>query len=780
MSIQITKRNGKLQALSFDKVLYRLRQLKNQAPTLDHVNADAIAQQVISGIYDKVSSSDLDELAARLAISMSLDHPEYSQLASRILVSNMHKNTNDHFSKAVDILSKSGLVSDKLATHVAAMAETLDRAIDHARDYRFDYFGFKTLEKSYLLKTYDPKTQSYKIIERPQYMYMRVAVCLHETNIAKVLETYECLSKGLFTHATPTLFNAGTNVQQLSSCFLIDFQDSIEGIFQGTISDCAMISKYAGGIGCWVHDIRADGSLIKSTNGRSTGLIPLLRVVNNVAEYINQGGKRAGSIAVYLSPWHADIMDFLDLRKNQGDHKRRARDLFYALWIPDAFMRAVKDNGPWFLMSPDECQGLSDAYGDAFDALYYGYVRDKKYRKEIKAQELWRKIVELQIESGMPYLLYADAANKKSNQQNIGTIKSSNLCSEIILYSDAEETAVCNLASVSLPAFIKKNGEYDFELLHKTVKIVTRNLDRVIDVNFYPTEKTRRSNLRHRPIGIGVQGLADLYIRMGYPFESDPARQLNIDVHETIYHAALEASMELAKEHGSYSTFAGSPASKGLLQPDLWGVPYSNRYDFDKLKQDIMTFGLRHSEVTALMPTASTSQILGNTEAFEPITSNVYVRSTSAGEFPMINKYLVNDLEKLSLWNKKTREQLLLNDGSIQNMDVPQHLKNLYKTAWEIKQRELIDQSAARGPFVSQSQSLNLFVQNPSVAVLTAMHFYAWEKKLKTGQYYLRSQASTTAAKVTVTPQQQQQQQQQLDKEQCSLLNREACEVCSS
>jgi ribonucleoside-diphosphate reductase alpha chain len=712
---------------------------------------------------------------------MSSIHPEYNILAGRITVSNHHRNTLPSF---VDVMTKlyqyrdkhdksSPLISEDFFLNVKGLVKILggkkemDKVCDYERDYLIEYFGFKTLEKSYLIRI------NGKIMERPQHMWLRVAIGIHGQNLEKVLETYEHMSKKYFTHATPTLFNAGTPHPQLSSCYLLSMEsDSIDGIFN-TLKDCALISKWAGGIGLHIHNVRATGSHIRGTNGVSNGIVPMLKVFNNTAKYVDQGGgKRNGSFAIYLEPWHADIAMFLQMRKNHGDEELKARDLFYALWIPDLFMERVKTNGKWTLMCPDECPGLSDVYGQAFVELYEKYEADGKGRETIDARDLWLQVLDAQMETGTPYLLYKDAANLKSNQKNIGTIKSSNLCCEIMEYSDGNETAVCNLASIALPSFIVTDQSitFDFDKLHEVTKIVTENLNRIIDINFYPTEKTKLSNFRHRPIGIGVQGLADVFLMLGYSFSSEEAKKINRDIFETIYHAALEKSCELAEKDGVYETFAGSPASQGILQFDMWKVdPGSSRYDWNILKQKIVEKGLRNSLLLAPMPTASTSQILGYNECIEPITSNIYSRRTLAGEFIMVNKYLMNDLIALDLWNETLKNNIIANNGSIQHLDIiPVVIREKYRTVWEIQMRHLIDMSADRGAFICQSQSLNLWLEDPNYNTLTSMHFYAWSKGLKTGIYYLRRRPKHQAQQFTIEP------------EKARRGSEEICEMCSA
>jgi ribonucleoside-diphosphate reductase alpha chain len=757
-SMQVLKRNGSRESVSFDKVLQRVRKAARGLS----VNPDALAQQVLSQIYDGVKTSELDELTAQLAAGLSTLHPDYGTLAARISVSNHHKNTSSSFSDVMRTLAnqtmpatgeKASLIHPSILAIVETKGSEIDTFIQYERDYLFDYFGFKTLEKSYLLKD-----TSMKVIERPQHMWMRIALALwgSEETLDKAFETYDLLSQKFFTHATPTLFNAGTPRQQLSSCFLLSMsEDSISGIYK-TLGDCAAISKYAGGIGLHIHNIRARGSLIKGTNGTSNGLTPMLRVFNNTARYVDQGGgKRNGSFALYLEPWHADVEDFLKMKLPSGAEEERARDLFYALWIPDLFMERVDQNGSWTLMCPNECPGLSDVWGDKFNELYTKYEAEGRGRKTVDARKLWFHILDTQMETGTPYLLYKDACNRKSNQQNLGTIKSSNLCTEIVEYSDKDETAVCNLASLALPAFVKE-GAFDFEELRRVTRVATRNLNRVIDINFYPTPETLKSNMRHRPIGLGVQGLADVFAMLGYAWESDEAAKLNQLIFEHMYYAAVEESIELAKQEGPYETFQGSPASKGQLQPDMWSiVPMTETdgsLDWKALRAGAQT-GLRNSLLLAPMPTASTSQILGYNECFEPFTSNIYTRRTLAGEFVIINRYLMSDLMKLGLWSEEMKQLIVARNGSVQGLSqIPEEIQARYKTSWELKQKTLIDMAAARGAFICQSQSLNLFVADATYAKLTSMHFYAWKLGLKTGCYYLRTKAPVTAQKFTVDP----------------------------
>lgn len=814
--MRVIKRNGEMEDVSFDKVLNRLKNL-SAGLTID---VTEIAQKVCSRIYDGVKTYELDELAAYLCSSLSIEHPDYSILASRIIVSNHHKNTSPSFSETIQTLYNNvdnhdnpiPLVSDELYNVVSKNKEKLNTCIDYQRDYLFDYFGFKTLERAYLLRV------DKKIVERPQHMWMRVAIGIHGNDIKEVLQTYDLLSRKYFTHATPTLFNAGTNRPQLSSCFLCSVNDdSVSGIFD-TLKEVALISKYAGGIGLHIHQIRGNGSHIRGTNGTSNGIIPMLRVFNNTARYIDQAGKRLGSIAVYLETWHCDIESFLELKKNHGSEEDRCRDLFLALWISDLFMERVKAEGKWSLMCPDKCKGLSDVYGDEFKELYEKYEREGKYTKQINAQDLWFKILEAQIEQGVPYILYKDAANKKSNQKNLGTIKSSNLCAEVLIYSSPEETGVCNLASICLPSYVNINSgdsserAFDFDKLHEITKVITKNLNKVIDKNFYPVEKARRSNLKHRPIGIGIQGLADVFIQLRYPFESDEAKQLNKDIFETIYHAAVEASMELAKKRrkiindikninykildediknyvneferdianpkyiGAYSSFEGCPMSQGLFQFDLWEEPSSgSRYDWDKLRADVIEYGVRNSLLISPMPTASTSQIMGFNESFEPFTNNIFQRKTLSGEFIVINKYLINDLIDRGLWNKELKDTIILHEGSVQNIpEISDDLKAIYKTAWEIKQRHIIDMSADRGRFICQTQSLNIFMEEPDFQKLSSMHFYGHSKGLKTGSYYLRTRPKAKTQQFTIDP------EFAKKKRRCVEENADSCVLCSA
>ena len=792
----VVKRDGRKESVKFDKITARISKMcYGLNPSVDSVK---IAMKVIEGVYDGVTTVELDNLAAEIAATNAATHPDYAQLASRIAVSNLHKNTKKSFSQTIHDLftyvdpktgQNAGMIADDVYKVVQENAPLLDSTIIYDRDFSFDYFGFKTLERSYLLKI------NGKVAERPQHLFMRVAVGIHKADMNEVIKTYNMISEGWFTHATPTLFNAGTPKPQMSSCFLLQMKDdSINGIYD-TLKQTALISQSAGGIGLSIHNIRAKGAYIKGTNGTSNGIVPMLRVFNDTARYVDQGGgKRKGSFAIYLEPWHADVYDFLELKKNHGKEEARARDLFYALWIPDLFMQRVKDNGQWTLMCPNECPGLSDVWGAEFEALYTKYESEGRGRKTISAQDLWYKIVESQIETGTPYMLYKDAANGKSNQQNLGTIKSSNLCTEIIEYTAPDEIAVCNLGSIALPKFVK-DRQFDHQRLFEVSYQLTINLNKIIDANYYPVPETRKSNMRHRPIGIGVQGLADAFILMRFPFDSPEARQLNKEIFETIYYAACTASKDLAKRDGSYETFGGSPASQGKLQFDLWGVTPTNRWEWDVLKDEIKEVGMRNSLLMAPMPTASTAQILGNNECFEPYTSNIYTRRVLAGEYIIVNKHLLKDLVSLGVWNEDVKNKLIANNGSVQNIaEVPDNLKALYKTAWELSQKAIIDMSAERGAYICQSQSLNIFMENANLGKLTSMHFYAWEQGLKTGMYYLRTKAATDAIKFTVEKKYQEAPKaapaiaesktaEQVAVEQatiaCSLDNPDACEMCS-
>lgn len=804
----VVKRDGTTESVKFDKITARVQKLcYGLDPT--HVDSVKVAMKVIEGLYDGVTTTVLDNLAAETAASLTTNHPDYALLASRIAVSNLHKNTTKSFSKTIEELynyidpktnTSAKLIADDVYEIVMANAQILDSTIIYDRDFGYDYFGFKTLERSYLLK------MNNKIAERPQHMLMRVAVGIHKEDIAAAIETYNLMSERWFTHATPTLFNAGTPKPQMSSCFLLQMQDdSIEGIYN-TLKQAARISQSAGGIGLSIHNVRATGSYIKGTNGTSNGIIPMLKVFNETARYVDQGGgKRKGSIAVYLEPWHADIYQFLDIRKNHGKEEMRARDLFTAMWISDLFMKRVEAEGEWSLFCPNEAPGLSDCWGEEFEALYTRYEAEGRARKVIPARDLWAAIIESQIETGNPYMLFKDAANRKSNQQNLGTIKSSNLCTEIMEYTSADEIAVCNLASIALPRFVDaEKGTFDHQKLFEVTYTATKNLNKIIDRNYYPVPEARNSNMRHRPIGLGVQGLADVFIMMRFPFESEEARQMNKDIFETIYYAAMTASKDLAKVEGPYETFQGSPISKGIFQFDMWDVTPSNRWEWDVLREEVMKHGVRNSLLVAPMPTASTSQILGNNECFEPYTSNIYTRGVLSGNFVVVNKHLLKDLVKLGLWNENLKNKIIASNGSIQNIDeIPENIKEIYKTVWEIKQRSIIDMSADRGAYICQSQSLNLFIQDANFAKLSSAHFYAWKKGLKTGMYYLRTKAAADAIKFTVdqealkNPSVQvlgnedtlliergqthvlsaEEQQAQLA---CSLDNPDACEACGS
>ena len=755
--MHVLKRSGNQETFVSEKITARILGL---CGGLDRafVDPQAIATKVMEGVYDGVPTTQLDELAAETAAAMSTQHPDLSVLAGRIAVSNLHKQTSPSFRDTVSQLyhhvhARTGelvpLVSADLFRLAHTFCQEIDALLDHGRDMEYDYFGFKTLERSYLLRV------NGEVRERPQHMLMRVALGLHGDNMDRVAETYDLMSHKLYTHATPTLFNIGTPVSQLSSCFLLQLrEDSIHGIFD-TLKQCALISKCAGGIGVSIHNARARGSYIRGTNGTANGIVPMLRVFSDTARFVDQGGRRKGSFAMYLEPWHADVFEFLDLKKNHGDEQHRARDLFYALWVPDLFMQRVKNDQDWSLFCPNECPGLADVHGDAFVALYETYEKQGKARRVLPAKKLWFAVLESQVETGGPYMMYKDACNRKSNQQNLGTIKSSNLCTEVVQYTSSEEIAVCNLASLNLQSFVVDDDgappTYDLDHLYRVTKVVTRNLNRVIDINHYPLHEARTSNMRHRPIGIGVQGLADAFIRMRFPFESAQARQLNKDIFETIYFGACEASMELAREHGAYETFSGSPASQGKLQFDLWGVQPSARWDWKGLKQSVQATGMRNSLLVAPMPTASTAQILGNNESTEPFTSNMYTRRVLAGEFTVVNKHLIQDLIKAGVWCEDMRNQLIADRGSVQaNPDVPPALRELYKTVWEIKQRAILDMAADRGAFVCQSQSLNIHIADPTMSKLTSMHFYGWEKGLKTGMYYLRTQPRANAIQFTV------------------------------
>ncbi|MDO9595215.1 MAG: ribonucleoside-diphosphate reductase subunit alpha [Lutibacter sp.] len=791
----VLKRDGKKEPVMFDKITARVRNMCYGLSS--HVDPVKVAMRVIEGLYDGVSTSELDNLAAETAATMTVQHPDYAKLAARIAVSNLHKNTKKVFSEVMADLynyvnprtgKKAPLLSDETYNVIMANAEKIDSTIIYNRDFGYDYFGFKTLERSYLLKI------NGEIAERPQHMLMRVAIGIHQEDIDEAIETYELMSKKFFTHATPTLFNAGTPKPQMSSCFLLQIQDdSIDGIYD-TIKQTAQISQSAGGIGLSIHNVRATGSYIRGTNGTSNGIVPMLKVFNDTARYVDQGGgKRKGSFAIYMEPWHADVFDFLDLRKNTGAEENRARDLFYAMWIPDLFMKRVEENGDWTLMCPNECPHLFDTYGEEFEKLYTGYEKVGKGRKTIKARLLWEKILEAQIETGNPYMLYKDAANRKSNQKNLGTIRSSNLCTEIMEYTAKDEVAVCNLASIALPMFVDEDENgikfFNHQKLHKITKKITRNLDTVIDRNYYPVKEAENSNFRHRPIGLGVQGLADAFILLRLPFTSDEAKKLNEEIFETIYFAAVTSSMEIAKAKEPYSSFKGSPMSLGEFQFNMWGVSeeeLSGRWDWKALRKKVIKNGVRNSLLVAPMPTASTSQILGNNEAFEPYTSNIYTRRVLSGEFIVVNKHLLEDLVDLGLWDNEMKEAIMRANGSVQHIDnIPQELKDLYKTVWEMSMKDIIDMSRQRGYFIDQSQSLNLFMQDANYAKLTSMHFYAWKSGLKTGMYYLRTKSAVNATQFTVSNVKKEEEKPLTPEELRQMIlqskeNPDDCEMCGS
>ena len=782
----VIKRDGRKESVKFDKITARIDKLSYGLNT-DFVKTIEIAKKVIDGLYDGVSTQELDELAAETAATLTTKHPDFATLAARIAVSNLHKTTSKSFSSTMKRLytyvnpktgENASLLSKEVYGVINKNAALLDSSIIYDRDFSYDYFGFKTLEKSYLLRL------DGKVIERPQHMLMRVAIGIHMDDIDSVLETYNLLSEKWFTHATPTLFNAGTPKPQLSSCFLLTMkEDSIDGIYD-TLKQCAKISQSAGGIGLSIHNVRGTGSYIKGTNGVSNGIIPMLRNFDMTARYVDQGGgKRKGSFAIYIEPWHSDIFEFLQLKKNHGKEELRARDLFYAMWIPDLFMKRVESNEDWSLFSPDEAKNLHETYGEEFERLYEKYEKEGKARKTVKAQDLWFEILEAQIETGNPYILYKDAANIKSNQKNLGTIKSSNLCTEIIEYTAPDEVAVCNLASIALNKFVKDDLTYDHQKLYEITKVITKNLNKVIDVNYYPVEEARNSNMRHRPIGIGVQGLADTFILMRHAFDSPEAKKLNAEIFETIYFAAMESSMEIAQKEGPYKTYEGSPVSKGIFQFDMWGiVPSSKRWDWTKLKREVKKHGVRNSLLLAPMPTASTSQILGNNECFEPYTSNIYTRRVLSGEFIVVNKHLLKDLIKLKLWDENMKDTLMAANGSIQDIkEIPDDIKLLYRTVWEVSQKSIIDMAADRGAYICQSQSMNIHMQDANFGKLTSMHFHAWKKGLKTGLYYLRTKAAADAIKFTIVK-----DEKAVDKEQeqaamqCSIDNQDDCEMCGS
>tara|TARA_Y100000385_G_scaffold181150_1_gene187087 strand:+ start:72 stop:2459 length:2388 start_codon:yes stop_codon:yes gene_type:complete len=793
----VVKRDGRKESIKFDKITARIQKLCYGFSDL--VEPTAVAMKVIEGIYEGVTTSELDNLAAEVSASMTTRHPDYALLASRISVSNLHKDTKKSFSETmVDLYNyvnpktgkKAPLIADDVIKIIKKNAEVLDSTIIYDRDFCYDYFGFKTLERSYLLRL------NGKIAERPQHMLMRVAIGIHKDDIQSAIETYELMSQKYFTHATPTLFNAGTPKPQMSSCFLLTMKDdSIDGIYD-TLKQCAKISQSAGGIGLSIHNVRATGSYIRGTNGTSNGIVPMLRVFNDTARYVDQGGgKRKGSFAIYLEPWHADVFDFLDLRKNHGKEEMRARDLFFALWTPDLFMQRVKEDAEWTLMCPNECPGLADTYGKDFEKLYKKYEKAGKGRKTIRARELWEKVVESQVETGTPYILYKDACNEKSNQKNLGTIRSSNLCTEIIEYTAPDEVAVCNLASIALPMFIdEEKNVFDHEKLYNITRVITKNLNKVIDRNYYPVAEAKNSNMRHRPVGLGVQGLADAFIKLRLPFDSPEAKALNEEIFETIYFAALTSSMESAKEEGAYQTYEGSPISQGLFQHNLWGKKdeeLSGRWAWGELRNQIKENGVRNSLLLAPMPTASTSQILGNNECFEPYTSNIYTRRVLSGEFVVVNKHLLLDLVQLGLWNDDMKNEIIKANGSIQGIEsIPDNIKALYKTVWEIKMKDIIDMSADRGHFIDQSQSLNLFIDQPNIGKITSMHFYAWEKGLKTGMYYLRTKAATQAIQFTVQKQAKSQLEPVVANKEgeytseeaiaCSIDNPDDCIACGS
>ncbi len=797
----VIKRDGRRESVKFDKITARIEKLCSGL-NQDFVKPVEIAKKVIDGLYDGVTTVELDNLASEVAATMTTRHPDFAKLAARISISNLHKVTSESFSNTMKRLythvnpktgENAALISTETYGVVKNNAKKLDDALDYSRDYNYDFFGFKTLERSYLMNLDE------KIVERPQHMLMRVAVGIHGEDIDSAIQTYNLMSEKWFTHATPTLFNAGTPKPQLSSCFLLSMQDdSIDGIYD-TLKQCAKISQSAGGIGLSIHNIRATGAYIKGTNGTSNGIVPMLRNFDMTARYVDQGGgKRKGSFAIYLEPWHADVFEFLDLKKNHGKEEMRARDLFYALWIPDLFMKRVEENGDWSLFSPDVTPELYDTYGDEFEKLYEKLEKEGKARRTVKAQELWFEILESQIETGTPYILYKDHANKKSNQKNLGTIRSSNLCTEIMEYTSKDEVAVCNLASIALSKFVKEDQTFDHEKLYEITKVATKNLNKVIDVNYYPVPEAEKSNLRHRPIGIGVQGLADTFAMMRFPFDSPEARKLNSEIFETIYFAAMETSMEMAQVEGPYETFKGSPVSKGIFQFDMWGVdPNSGRWDWYDLKQKVRKHGVRNSLLVAPMPTASTSQILGNNECFEPFTSNLYVRRVLSGEFIVANKYMMQDLIKLGLWDESMMNKIKANNGSIQDIpEIPENIKELYKTVWEISQKSIIDMAADRGAYICQSQSMNIHLTDANFGKMTSMHFYAWKKGLKTGMYYLRTKAATDAIKFTVQKEEAAQPNaeqvaaasapnsaelnQNQAAMQCSLDDPEGCEMCGS
>lgn len=790
----VATRSGKREPVQFDKITHRISQLVYGLDQ-DHVDATQIAKRTIQGLFDGITTEELDNLSAEVSAYMTSAHPDYARLAGRIAVANLHRSTRDSFTETLAVLynfenaftkEKTPLISEELYTFANEHKNRIEAEIAYSRDYEFDYFGFKTLERSYLLKVHG------KIVERPQHMFMRVALGVQLGNIEEAMKTYHLISEGWFTHASPTLFNAGTNKPQMSSCFLLTMKDdSIEGIYE-TVKQCALISQSAGGIGLAVHNIRGKGSFIKGTNGTSNGIVPMLRVFNDTARYVDQGGgKRKGAFAIYLEPWHPDFEDFLDLKKNHGKEELRARDLFYAMWTPDLFMKRVETDGNWSFFCPNKAPGLSECWGKEFEEKYEAYEKEGRANRTIKARDLWFKVIQSQIETGAPFMLFKDHANSKSNQQNLGTIKSSNLCTEIIQYTSDKEIAVCNLASIALPMYIGKDGTFDHKKLFEVTYQVTRNLNRIIDLNYYPVEEARYSNHKNRPIGIGVQGLADAFFKMRMPFESAEARQLNKDIFETIYFASLSASCDLAKEHGHYDSYAGSPISKGVLQHDMWGVEDSKNHDWKTLRANIKKYGVRNSLLLAPMPTASTSQILGNNECIEPITSNIYTRRVLSGEFAVVNKFLVKDLIRLNLWNEQMKDKIIAHNGSVQYIEeIPQDIKELYKTVWEIKQKSILEMAADRGAYIDQSQSLNIHMEDTNFGKLSSLHFTAWKLGLKTGMYYLRTRPAVDAIKFTIKQPAVQAPQpvamptvsvaEQEAAMMCSLDNPEACVSCGS
>lgn len=783
--MEVIKRSGERELVMLDKITEKI-ELFVEGLKVEPVE---ITKKVASAVRDGITTKELDDLVAETAATMTVQHPDYGILAGRIAADNLQRTTLDSFVDTIEKLynythPRNGLpfplIADDVYEIVQKHGQELEKAIDYSRDFGYDYFGFKTLEKSYLQK------MDGVVVERPQHMIMRVALGIHKGDIDNVIKTYNLMSKKYMTHASPTLFNAGTTHPQMSSCFLVAMKDdSLDGIYD-TLKEASLICKSGSGLAVHIHNIRSKGSFIRSNNGVSSGIVPMLRVFNETARYVDQAGKRRGAFAIYLEPWHADVFEFLDLRKNHGKEEMRARDLFYSLWVPDLFMERIKSDGDWSLFDPAVAPGLSDVYGDEFNALYEKYEAEGKANRTVKARDLWFKVLESQIETGTPYIGYKDAINKKSNQKNVGVIKSSNLCHEIFEVSTPDETAVCNLASLALPKFAEE-GKFDHQTLYEVAYQAVFNMNRVIDNNHYPVESTRRSNMRHRPVGLGVQGLADTFIKMRYPFDSEKARKLNKEIFETMYFAALNASCDLAKVEGVYETYEGSPASMGMLQYDLWGVKPSSRWDWAELKERIAQHGLRNSLLVALMPTATTGQILGNNECFEPYTSNLYLRRVISGEFIIVNKHLVRDLEELGLWNTRIREKIMMNDGSVQNIaEIPEYIRDLYKTAWELSQKTIIDLAADRAAFVCQGQSMNLFMENPNFAKLTSMHFYAWEKGLKTGMYYLRTKAAASAVKFTISQSESGEQSGEISEEQrvkdmvCSLDNPESCEACGA